>query len=145
MAPIAKATIVPYGTTTASAAYRRNAPILWLWRAIWYCSLYTLICATTTPCAAYYVSLTITCYAGPQVPAVLHIAGPYAFPYCIAPRHSVLHCKARRVNAMTEKRQYRVFLLRLWQADGDGAALIWRAALEDARTGERRGFADLAR
>jgi hypothetical protein len=46
---------------------------------------------------------------------------------------------------MTEKRQYRVFLLRLWQADGDDSTPIWRAALEDARTGERRGFADLAR
>jgi hypothetical protein len=46
---------------------------------------------------------------------------------------------------MTDKRQYRVFLLRLWQADGDDGTQIWRATLEDARTGERRGFADLAR
>ena len=45
---------------------------------------------------------------------------------------------------MTDKRQYRVFLLRLWQADGDDGTPIWRAALENARTGERRGFADLA-
>jgi hypothetical protein len=46
---------------------------------------------------------------------------------------------------MTDKRQYRVYLLRLWQAEGEDGRPVWRAALEDARTGERRGFADLAR
>ena len=46
---------------------------------------------------------------------------------------------------MTEPRRYRAYLLRLWQADGDDGTPIWRAALEDARTGERRDFADLAR
>ena len=45
---------------------------------------------------------------------------------------------------MTEPRRYRVYLLRLWQAEGNSGRLVWRAALEDARTGERRGFADLA-
>ena len=45
---------------------------------------------------------------------------------------------------MTEPRRYRVYLLRLWQAEGDDGRLTWRAALEDARTGERHGFADLA-
>jgi hypothetical protein len=46
---------------------------------------------------------------------------------------------------MTEQRRYRAYLLRVWQAhDADGGP-IWRAALEDARTGERHGFADLAR
>ena len=45
---------------------------------------------------------------------------------------------------MSEQRRYRVFLLRVWQADDNGRS-VWRAALEDARTGERHGFADLAR
>ena len=44
-----------------------------------------------------------------------------------------------------QPRRYRAYLLRLWQADGDDGSPVWRAALEDARTGERRGFADLAR
>jgi len=46
---------------------------------------------------------------------------------------------------MTETQRYRVYLLRLWQVDGDDGRPVWRAALEDARTGERHGFADLAR
>jgi hypothetical protein len=46
---------------------------------------------------------------------------------------------------MTEQRRYRAYLLRLWQVAGDDGHPIWRAALEDARTGERRGFANLAR
>ena len=46
---------------------------------------------------------------------------------------------------MTEPRRYRAYLLRLWQAEGEDGRLVWRAALEDARTGERRRFADLAR
>ena len=45
---------------------------------------------------------------------------------------------------MTEPRRYRAYLLRLWQAEAEGDRLVWRAALEDARTGERHGFADLA-
>jgi hypothetical protein len=44
---------------------------------------------------------------------------------------------------MTEPRRYRAYLLHLWQAEGDDGRPVWRAALEDARTGERRGFADL--
>ncbi|HUT21077.1 MAG TPA: hypothetical protein VM366_18135 [Anaerolineae bacterium] len=35
------------------------------------------------------------------------------------------------------------YLLRLWQAEHRGA-LVWRASLESVRTGERRGFANLA-
>jgi len=35
------------------------------------------------------------------------------------------------------------FLLRLWQAEHEGA-LMWHASLESAQTGERRGFASLA-
>ena len=46
---------------------------------------------------------------------------------------------------MTEQRRHRAYLLRLWQVIGVDGYPIWRAALEDARTGERHGFADLAR
>jgi hypothetical protein len=46
---------------------------------------------------------------------------------------------------MTELRQYRAYLLRLWQAEDEDGRLVWRAALEDARGGERHGFADLER
>jgi hypothetical protein len=46
---------------------------------------------------------------------------------------------------MTELRPYRAYLLGLWQVDGGDGRPVWRAALEDAHTGERRGFADLAR
>jgi hypothetical protein len=38
---------------------------------------------------------------------------------------------------------YQSYLLRLWQASSDGKG-VWRASLESAQTGERRGFADLA-
>jgi hypothetical protein len=48
------------------------------------------------------------------------------------------------VKAMTEQRRYRAYLLRLWQVVGDDGAPVWRASLEDARTSERHGFADLA-
>src|SRR4051812_15930696 len=44
------------------------------------------------------------------------------------------------VRTMTEPRRYRAYLLRLWQADGDDGRPVWRAALEDAGTSERRGF-----
>jgi hypothetical protein len=46
---------------------------------------------------------------------------------------------------MTEPRRYRAYILRLWLAEGDDGQPVWRAALEDARTNERHGFADLAR
>jgi hypothetical protein len=46
------------------------------------------------------------------------------------------------VNSSTETQRYRAYLLRLWQTGEDEAA-VWRALLEDPRTGERRGFADL--
>ena len=39
---------------------------------------------------------------------------------------------------------YRAYLLRLWQT-GEGEATVWRVLLEDPRTGERHGFADLDR
>jgi hypothetical protein len=45
---------------------------------------------------------------------------------------------------MSGKRQhYRSYLLRLWQA-GNAKESIWRASLEDVRSGERCGFADLS-
>ena len=40
------------------------------------------------------------------------------------------------------KRTYRAYLLRLWRVN-TGGATAWHASLEDSRTGERRGFADL--
>lgn len=46
---------------------------------------------------------------------------------------------------MTDPRRYRAFLLRLWRIDDQQGRQVWRAALEDARTGERHGFADLER
>jgi hypothetical protein len=42
-----------------------------------------------------------------------------------------------------EAHEYYSFLLRLWQTSSHGHA-VWRASLESAQTGERRGFADLA-
>jgi hypothetical protein len=40
------------------------------------------------------------------------------------------------------ERRYLSFLLRLWSIKQDGCE-IWRASLEDPRTGEQRGFASL--
>ena len=45
---------------------------------------------------------------------------------------------------MSEERRRSIsYLLRLWQAEHEGT-LVWRASLESAHTGERRGFASLA-
>jgi hypothetical protein len=44
---------------------------------------------------------------------------------------------------MSEERRRLSYLLRLWQAE-QGGVWIWRAYLENAHTGERRGFASLA-
>ena len=40
---------------------------------------------------------------------------------------------------------YRSFVLTLWQEHGRGPSepAVWRFRLEDPRTGQRRGFADL--
>ena len=46
------------------------------------------------------------------------------------------------MNSSNEQRHYRAYLLRLWRT-GEGEAAVWRALLEDPRTGERYGFADL--
>ena len=40
------------------------------------------------------------------------------------------------------REQHQSYLLRLWRA-GNGNAPEWRMSLEDTRTHERRGFADL--
>jgi hypothetical protein len=37
--------------------------------------------------------------------------------------------------------RYLAYMLRLWRVDGESA--LWRASLEDARTGQRYGFANL--
>jgi hypothetical protein len=44
---------------------------------------------------------------------------------------------------VSEERRRLSYLLRLWQAGREGA-LVWRASLESAHTGERRGFPNLA-
>lgn len=46
------------------------------------------------------------------------------------------------MTAINEAPRYQAYLLRLWLA-GDDDAAVWRASLEDPRTGERRGFADM--
>jgi hypothetical protein len=38
--------------------------------------------------------------------------------------------------------RYHAYLLRLWQT-GEGDAAVWRVMLENPRTSERQGFADL--
>ncbi len=40
------------------------------------------------------------------------------------------------------KAEYRAYMLRLWWVQREQGP-TWRVSLEDARTGERRGFADL--
>ena len=41
--------------------------------------------------------------------------------------------------------RYRAYLLRLWETGSldSGRGVTWRFSLEDPRTGEKRGFADL--
>ena len=46
------------------------------------------------------------------------------------------------VNPSDEARRYHAYLLRLWQT-GEGESTVWRISVEDPRSGERRGFADL--
>jgi hypothetical protein len=41
-----------------------------------------------------------------------------------------------------KRRGHLAYLLRLWRVD-NGAQAIWRASLQDVRTGEQRGFAGL--
>lgn len=44
---------------------------------------------------------------------------------------------------MSDERNYRAFLVRMWTASQDGE-VVWRASAQDAHTGGCRGFADLA-
>lgn len=46
------------------------------------------------------------------------------------------------MKSSVETQRYRAYLLRLWQT-GEDATAVWRVLLEDPRTGERYGFADL--
>ncbi len=43
---------------------------------------------------------------------------------------------------MSADRLHQAYLVRLWAVHHNGE-LLWRAAIEDAHTGERRAFADL--
>jgi len=42
----------------------------------------------------------------------------------------------------TQPPRYLAYLVRLWQVQDKGV-FVWRASLEDAHTGERRGFSDV--
>ena len=44
---------------------------------------------------------------------------------------------------MADERRYLAYLVRLWTVHHNGD-LVWRASAENAHTGERRAFADLA-
>ena len=46
-------------------------------------------------------------------------------------------------NEGSKNNGYRAYLIRLWQVCSDGQ-MVWRASAEDAHSGERRAFADLA-
>jgi hypothetical protein len=46
------------------------------------------------------------------------------------------------VSLAPDTQRYRAYLLRLWQTS-EGETAVWRVLLEDPRTGERHGFADL--
>ncbi len=46
------------------------------------------------------------------------------------------------MSSSAEAQRYHAYLLRLWQT-GEGDTAVWRVLLEDPRTGERHGFADL--
>ena len=41
-----------------------------------------------------------------------------------------------------DQRPYQAYLLRLWRVNTDRSQ-VWHASVEDSRTGERQGFADL--
>jgi hypothetical protein len=48
-----------------------------------------------------------------------------------------------RKATMAGERGYLAYLVRLWAVHDDGE-FVWRASAEDAHTGERRVFADVA-
>jgi hypothetical protein len=41
-----------------------------------------------------------------------------------------------------DQHTYHAYLLRLWRVNS-GHSTVWHASVEDSRTGERKGFADL--
>jgi hypothetical protein len=41
-----------------------------------------------------------------------------------------------------QRRDYKAYLLRLWRVSSEGKT-AWRASLESARTGQRKGFTSL--
>ena len=43
---------------------------------------------------------------------------------------------------INDQRPYHAYLLRLWRVN-TGRSQVWHASVEDSRTGERKGFADL--
>jgi|WetSurMetagenome_2_1015567.scaffolds.fasta_scaffold496203_2 hypothetical protein len=48
------------------------------------------------------------------------------------------------ISEMTDdQRTYQAYLLRLWRVN-IGRSTVWHASLEDSRSGERKGFADLS-
>ena len=46
------------------------------------------------------------------------------------------------MNSSADTHRYHAYLLRLWRT-GEGETAAWRVLLEDPRTSERHGFADL--
>jgi hypothetical protein len=48
----------------------------------------------------------------------------------------------RKAMHVEPEASYRAYMLRLWRVQGEQGP-NWRATLEDAQTGERRGFPDL--
>jgi hypothetical protein len=46
------------------------------------------------------------------------------------------------MSAARDQERALAYVLRLWRVT-DGELSVWRASLQDIRTGERRGFADL--
>ncbi len=52
-------------------------------------------------------------------------------------------CQVSPISEMTgDKSDFHAYLLRLWRVN-TGHAQVWHASIEDSRTGERKGFADL--
>jgi hypothetical protein len=54
-----------------------------------------------------------------------------------------LLCWWREETTMVDERGYLAYMVRLWNVHHNGD-LVWRASAENAHTGERHAFADLA-
>jgi len=59
-------------------------------------------------------------------------------------RYPILACwrREKEHNVSEKQPRYLSYLLRLWQVESTGQ-WVWRASVEDSRTGERRGFASI--